>query len=346
MGVAGLCCEKMILKRNKEKYMGRKITGFDLLILILILLGLASVAFTAYIFHRISMTHYKLIPISVVALIIGVIVEAKRLSPKWSTVLTITLISFALSFLSFLPGRREQTYIFENHIVLWPYVFLFINVILTAIFHKEKTIPKMTEGKTSILSIGAIYWIIDYGLHNTGFAILDVILVIVFLIALFSIINTFVYITLSKPLRLFLSIWSAIIMIIFAIDYIYLTFQNGQIEDSVLLKDKIFTGMQYFLLGICSIYIFQNIMMILGFLPGRGSFFNKRYFEDLRELKKDHIDRYSKKQSTFLLSAICTITSVGFFIVNYKYEIFPAIIAIWLAFFALNSIVHFCEKAE
>ena len=326
--------------------MKRKITGFDLLMPILILLGLALVAFTAYIFYRISMTPYKLIPISVVALIVGSIVEAKRLSPKWSTVLIITLISFALSFLCFLPGRREQTYIFENHILFWPYVFLFINVIIIAISYKEKTIPKMTEGKTLVLSIGAIYWILDHGLHNTSIALFKVIMVIVFLIALFSIINAFVYITLSKSLRLFLSIWSTIIMIIFAIDYIYVTYQNGQIEDSVLLKDKIFVGMQYFLLGICSIYIFQNIMMIFGFLPGKGSFFNKRYFEDVRELKKDHIDRYSKKQSTFSLSAICTITSVGFFIANYKYDIFPAIIAIWLVFFTLNNIVYFCEKAE
>ena len=324
--------------------MGRKITGFDLLMPILILLGVALVAFTAYIFYRISMTPYKLIPISVIALIFGVIFETKRLSPKWSTVLTITLISFALSFLCFLPGRREQTYIFENHIVLWPYVFLFINVILITIFHKEKTIPKMTEGKTLILSIGAIYWILDHGLQNTDFAILEVILTVVFLIALFSIINAFVYIKLSKSLRLFLSIWSAIIMIIFAIDYIYVTYQNGQIEDSVLLKDKFFVGIQYFLLGICSIYIFQNIMMIFGFFPGKGSFFNKRYFEDVRELKKDHIDRYSKKQSTFLLSAIYTTTTVCFFIANYKYEIFPPIIAIWLIFFALNNIVYLWEQ--
>lgn len=83
--------------------------------------------------------------------------------------------------------------------------------------------------------------------------------------------------------------------------------------------------------------------MILGFLPGKNRFFNKEYFDDVRELKNEHIGRYSKNQSNLLLSLICLILSVVFFAINFKFELLPRNTAIWLVFFVLNSTVYFYE---
>jgi len=321
----------------------RKSAGFDLKPII-IGISIILIPLIIYIFYRISTSTNRLIPISIIALIAGAIIENKRLTPKWSTVFNITIFSFVLSFLCFLPGKRENVYIFENHITTWPYMFLFIFVIMTYAFHKDKIVPRMTEGITLIMSVGIIYWVFDHGFYDTNSALLKAIMIIGFIIAVFSIINAFINIYLSKSLRLFLSIWSSIIMIFLAIDNIYLVYQNGQVENSGFLIDKINVGLQYFLLGICSVYILQNVMMILGFLPDKHRFFNKDYFKDVRELKNEHINRYSENQSNFLVSFVCLIMSAGFLIINYNFDLLPRNTGIWLVFFILNNIVYYYEN--
>jgi hypothetical protein len=84
-------------------------------------------------------------------------------------------------------------------------------------------------------------------------------------------------------------------------------------------------------------------MMILGFLPDKHRFFNKDYFNDVRELKKEHVDRYSDNQSNLLLSLICLILSIGFYLINYNFDLLPRNTAIWLVFFVLNNIVYFYD---
>lgn len=320
----------------------RKSAGFDLKPL-LIGTVIILIPLIIYIFYRISNSTNRLIPISVIALIGGAVIENKRLTPKWSTVFYITIFSFVMSFFCFLPGKHESVYVFENHIEIWPYMFLFFFLTMTYAFHKDKIIPKMSEGITLIMSVGIIYWVFDHGFFDTESTFFKISMIIGFIIALFSIINAFVNISLSKSLRLFLSIWSSIIMIFLAIDNIYTVYQNGQVEDSVFLIDKINVGLQYFLLGICSVYILQNVMMILGFLPDKHRFFNKDYFNDVRELRNEHIERYSENQSNILLSLICLIISAGFLIINYKHDLLNRNSAIWLVFFILNNVVYFFE---
>jgi hypothetical protein len=321
----------------------RKSAGFDLKP-ILIGISIILIPGIIYILYYISNSTNRLIPISVIALITGAIIENKRLTPKWSTVFNIAILSFVLSFLCFLPGRNEYQYIFENHIATWPYMFLVIFVIMSYAFNKDKIIPRMTESITLIMSVGLIYWLIDHGFYNSNSLFLKAIIILGFVIAIFSIINAFINIKLTKSLRLILSIWSSIIMILLAVDNILLVYQNGEIEDSVFLIDKISVGLQYFLLGICSVYILQNTMMIMRFLPDKGRFFNNEYFRDVRELKNEHIDRYSENQSKIILSLICLILSSGFLFVNYHFDLLPRNTAIWIVFFVLNTIVYFYEN--
>jgi len=314
--------------------------GFDLKP-ILIIIGFLLIPLIILIFYRISTSIIILIPISVIALIAGAVIESKILFKKWSTVLFLILFSFILSFLCFLPGSHESIYVFENHIENWPYWFLFVFVILTVAFNKEKIIPKLSEGITLLMSVAIIYWIIAHGFYNTSSTFLKTIMIVGFTIAVFSIINAFLNIPLTRSFRLFLSIWSSIIMALLAIDNIFVVYQNGQIEDSIFFLNKFLIGLQYFLLGVCSIYIAQNIMMIIGFLPGNDRFFNKEYFKDLKVLTNDHVNRYSDRQSNLVLSFICLIITSSFFILNFYYNLLPRNTAIWLVFFLLNRIVYF-----
>jgi hypothetical protein len=238
----------------------------------------------------------RLVPISILTLIAGLFYESKRMTEKWTPILLIGLGSLMFSFLSFLPGRNESEYNFENHIELWPYSFATFFTIFSIVYHGEKVIPKLTEGITLLQSIAVIYWVADYGLLDTDNFFLLSVMFIGTLFSVFSIVHAFTSIELTRTNRLTLSLWSSIIMLLLATDNIFRIFQNDYIENTTNIGDGLFIGLQYFLLGVSAIYIVQNLLMLSGFLPGKGTFFNAEYYRDLNRLKKEHIKRYSANQ--------------------------------------------------
>ena len=64
---------------------------------------------------------------------------------------------------------------------------------------------------------------------------------------------------------------------LFAVDNIFRVYQNEQIENAEI-SHGLYIGLQYFLLGVSSIYIVQNFLMLFGFFPGKGTFFNDGIF--------------------------------------------------------------------
>jgi hypothetical protein len=306
----------------------KKSKSFDLKP-IFIVAGLLLLIFVIYIISRIHASDRRLIPISVIALLAGVFLEAKRLCEKWSTFLWEALISFVFSFMAFLPGRNEHGYNFENHIQIWPYAFLFYLIIFAISFNKKKTIAHLTEGITLMQSIAVVYWVIDLHLYENNSLVVQVLMGIGLLFSAFSLFNAFTPFELSRTNRLTLSIWSCIIMVLFAADNIYQTYQTDDIEIINSLPYGLLTGLQFFLLGICSIYMVQNFLMLTRFLPDKSSFFNAKYLKDLKELKSEHVNRYSAEQVNVFHSLFCVFVTGGFFYLNYRYKILPRNLAIW-----------------
>jgi hypothetical protein len=302
----------------------RKSAGFNLTPIVAIIGALGS-ALTIYIGYRASLSDRKLFSISLLALFGGLLFESFRVSDSWKTVITIFIGSYFFSLLSFLPGKREQHYNFENHIQNWPYVLLFFFALAFAIFHKDRVITKLTEGITLLLSLSFIYWTIDYGFtnYNNWFAVS--VLSVGFLFTTFSILNALTNMHLSKGVRLTLSIWSTIILFAFAIDNIIRVFGNPDIENSYL-SDGLYIGLQYFFLGVSSVYIMQNYMLLAAFLPSK----NGNYKNDLRENKKDHIDRFSDQQVSVRHSLFCILYAGTIYWLNYTYQILPRHTMIWL----------------
>lgn len=300
--------------------------------LVLVFIGLLVLALIIYVGYRISASNRRLIPISVIAIIAGLIFEGKRLSDKWSTVLFTALGSFIFSFFAFLPFKKEHGYNFENHIEAFPYWFIILFAIFSIAFHGDKVIPKLTEGITLLQSIAVIYWVVDYGFIDTSSILLKSVMIIGLLFSLYSVFHAFTHAILSRTSRLTLSIWSSIIMMLFASDNIYRVYQNEQIENTADITHGIYIGLQFFLLGVSCIYIIQNFIMLMGFLPGKGTFFNAQYFRDLKELKSDHIKRYSDRQVSILHSFFCVLFTGIIFALNYHYQILPRHVAIWIVF--------------
>jgi hypothetical protein len=274
----------------------------------------------------------RLIPVGVLALLVGVIFEGKRLSEKWQTVWLIALGSLVVSFLAFLPIKGEHDYNFESHIEMWPYWFIIVFAIVSIVCHGEKIIPGLTEGITLLQSIAVVYWVIDYGFLASENWFLRSLTIVGLGFSLFSVFHAFTPKSLSRTSRLTLSIWSCIIMMLFGFDNIYRVYQNEQIESTADLTHGLSVGIQYFLLGVSSIYILQNFLMLMDFIPGKTTFFNAQYFRALKELKNSHIKRYSERQVNSMHSVFCVLFTGTIFILNYHYQILPRHIAIWSVF--------------
>lgn len=307
-----------------RKMTKRKSAGFDLtpIIVIICVLGLAL---TIYIAYRASLSDRKLFSISLLALFGGLLFESFRVSNSWKTVIAIFFGSYLFSLVSFLPGKREQHYNFENHIQNWPYFLLFFFALAFAIFHKDRVTEKLTEGITLLLSLSVIYWTVDYGFTNYHDWFVISLMSIAFLFTAFSILNALTNLHLSKGVRLTLSVWSTIILFAFAIDNIIRVFSNSEIESSYF-SDGLYIGLQFFLLGVSAVYIMQNYILLSGFLPSK----NGNYRNDLRENKKDHIDRYSDQQVSIGISLFCILYTGIIYWLNYMYQFLPRHTMIWL----------------
>ncbi len=296
--------------------------------------------FTIHIVFRIAASERKLLSISLVALYLGVIVESLRIYTDRKQLFYHFVSAYAFSLLFFLPGKNEENYSFETHVEIWPYGFLFIFLLLSAIAFKEKTTAKLTEGVTLILSISFLYWMFEMGYFSLRKWYTFVFVILAGAFSLYSLVNAFFNLKLSRKNRLWLSIWSTIIVFVIAIDNIISVYKRGDIETNKLFTDNVFLFVQYFLLGISAVYIMQNYILLTTFLPSK----NGNYKQDLKENINDHISRYSDSQVSVFGSVLCVFFTSGIYFLNYKYSLLPKNITIWIVIITFPVIIGLINK--
>jgi hypothetical protein len=314
----------------------RKSAGYDLTP-IAIILAIISLLLTIYIGYRAYVSDRNLFSLSLVAVFAGLFFESFKISENWKHVIYKFIGTYVFSLFCFLPGKNEKVYNFENHIEMWPYYFIFCFLIISIIIYQEKLIAKLTEGTTLMLSISIIYWTIDYGFLNIDHWFAKTCIILALCFSIFSLVHALSYITLTRSVRLTLSIWSTVITGIFALENIIKVYSNGDITSTQYLPHGLFISLQYFLLGVSAIYITQNFYLLLSFLPSR----NGNYRKELRETINQHVDRFSPNQVDIFLSVLCILYTVALYATNYKYQILPTNMAIWLVFVTFPLISRF-----
>lgn len=312
----------------------------------LFLFILFLIVYTVYDFYIQKSSGTHLVSLQVLALIAGVIFESRRISNKWTTAVFIAILSFIFmfslgTFLCSVVNEAEcgLAFILNRSLVFWPFIFFVFYVIYSRIFNKQNITPKLTEGITLFLSIAMIYWVADNGFISFDNIISQTLITIGILFSLFSFFHAFTKTYLSDRNKFILSIWSSIIMIFFAIDNLNAICGNQNTTNSNDIMEGIYIAFQYFLLGVSSIYMIQNFMMLIGFLPRWKRFFNSKYFQKMHELKDEHIDRYSEEQVNYIDSIFCVIFSGSIFFLNYYYEFVSRQFIIWITFITFPFIL-------
>ena len=128
-------------------------------------------------------------------------------------------------------------------------------------------------------------------------------------------------------------------MIIFAIEHIFRVFKSPEIEETTILNGLLIT-IQYFILGVSSMYILQNFFMLTEYFPSKHRFYGKEHMKDIRTMNKTHIERYSDKQVMISDSIFCFIFCLTIYYINYKYQFVPRHTAIWLVFLIFPIILN------
>lgn len=313
----------------------RKSAGINLMPFF-VCLSVFAIAFTLFIIYKITISERRFFSISLIALLSGVLIESYRVSKNWKIVFFKFIGAYVLSFIAFIPGKREINYEIDSHIEYWFYTIVVAYIIISTIFLSDKITQKLSEGVTLILSLSLIYWVLDYGFINIDFIIVKVFLVIGLLFAIYSVFHSLLYITLTRTSRLVLSVWSSIIILAFAVDNIFRVFTNKNIEDSEYFTEGIYIGIQYFLLGISAIYILQNYFFLTDLLPSK----NGNYKKDLILAKKAHIKRFSDSQVSKRNSFICILYCFCFYFFNSYYDLLPRHTMIWLVIFTFPFFVN------
>lgn len=269
----------------------------------------------------------KLFTWSFIALFLGLLFESYFIFDKLNSILNCFSISFFVSLITFLPAKRERIYNLQNHIELWPYFFLISFIIGVIIVKQKEVTTKQTEGTTLLQTMAFLYWLTGFNLFEDFNLFKAILLVLTALATLFSIANALTKINLGKTNRLFLSIWSSFILVCLAIDNVFRVFSNGDIDQQNSLILSVQIAIQYFFVGISSVYVVQNIFMLFAFLPEK----NTKYKQTLYVAKKMHLDRYSDLQVAMTDSIFCICFCTFLYFLNNHYNFIPRHTIIWIA---------------
>ena len=210
------------LVTSKQKPSNRKA------ILLFTAVGLLSL--TIYVILGLEAFGRHFIPITVLCLIAGVLFEGKRILGRWSILLCTVTGAAAFSYFALLPGKNEDIYNLGSHIELMPYFFIVFFAFACIVLNKDKVTAQLTEGITLLQSVAISYWVIDLHVYDTTGTLIRGFILIGLLCAVFALFNGLTRIPLSRSSRLALSIWSSLIMLVFAIDHIYRVYQNQPIQ--------------------------------------------------------------------------------------------------------------------
>jgi hypothetical protein len=276
-----------------------------------------------------------------IAVLSGLVFQSFIISKNIKNVIIILFISFVFSFIVFIPFRSQSlnNYNLLDHISIWPFLISFIYIICIIALFEKKITPNLGEGNTLILTITICYWIIDIDVLKINFILAIIIICTLFLFLSLTIYNIFIKKVLKDNSKFILSIWTTIIMIIFGIEYIIKSISNTNYDltNVLIILYNIF---KFFLLGISSIYIANNLFLLLGFLPTKRTLFNQEYFNDIKLLRLRHIERYSSFKINKSFSLIIVFILITVYGLNYYFKILQRNELIILIFFFISSIIY------
>ncbi|MCU0328581.1 MAG: hypothetical protein MUE53_06285 [Chitinophagales bacterium] len=304
-------------KRNK----GFK--GLNLEQIFMLICGLALML-TLYFLYRADKSGLSLFSFPLLTLFAGIVFESYRITQKWKTVGFIFITAYLVSFLAFLPVKGETSYKIENHIALWPIGIVIFYTTFFWLYSRDIIQKKIHEGTTLLLSLSMIYWLIEHQVFRYQNWLAYALDLIILIFVLLSLVHAFTYLPLTQKNRFWLSMWSRLILVRFALDHIIRVFNQPEIA-LMTFSEAFSIALQYFLLGISVVYIIRNMVFFTGFLAGKNETYQEGFLNNIQK----HIANYSEEQVPISHSLLCVVYAGSLFALNYLYPLLPYYTMIW-----------------
>ena len=264
-----------------------------------------------------------MLEVKLISIILGLFYVNYRYSDKLVTFFITSLVAFSVSFLCLLPFFNENQFNFNEQIQHYPYWFVVTYAILNHTVNRKNNKIILTEGITLMQSLAIVYWGFDLKLYQERDTVLLSIFGFGLLFCLYACYHALSKSLLTRNSRLYLSICISVITIIFAFDFlVHLLIKDQHVSNS--FYSQLLIGVQFFLLGVSSMFILQNTMLLFRFRYARG--------KELVDLKNEHIDRFSNKQIERSAALTCLLYATMIYSINFFFHIVPKNTAIWIVF--------------
>lgn len=282
-----------------------------------------------------------IVPVYLLVMLCGVMSEYIRTS-SFRMIFATILIAFFISLLNFL-GNYTNGHFSAESLKAWPYFFYAAIIFSMIARHEQGFILKVNEGLVFLQSIAIAYWVITAS--QIGFNSTSAIIVIgaVVLLLAFTAYQAFSYKVPPYGQRLLLSIFSAMIFLFFGIINASHLINGADIDTSKVAPSLIFITLQYFMLGVSSVYIAKSLIMVLGFIPGKNEP-SESYRERVAVLVKMHLDRVDTTQINKRYALITALFTLVVFGLNYFFDLLPPTFVIWCVFVSYPLVAYIYHK--
>jgi hypothetical protein len=301
-------------------------------------LSLFVLAYYLYIFVILFQSEQRLIPFTMIALITGMIYQSYQITKNLERILIYSVITAFGSLMAFGQSKSGMVYQFENHVRFWIYAFIFIYLFIMWVEHHKQIRACLDEGSSLLLSMGFIYWIYSKDLfHFTNLGVITL-NVLALSFSFYTLVHAFFNIKHRALSRFILSFGSCLIIILLTFDNLFNLTKMGDLNLAKTWQTNLLLILQYFLLGVSSLYLFQNFMLILQYLPSK---YSGSIITNFKSTTLQHIERYSELQlSKFEAFVYFSVSAISYSL-NAYFKYIPPNMNIWLIIFCLPILFHY-----
>lgn len=321
--------KKSQLNSPLESISQNKLITFSILIVII---------FYFYLFYIAFESEQSLVPLTMIALVLGLIYQSFKITKSTKRIIIYLVISAFFSLFAFFPNENETTYIFTDHLASWVYCFLIGFLLIMSVEHEKQITMPFGEGLSLLFCLAFSYWLFEKYLLNFEFILTQVLSVIVLLVTAFSILHALFKIKHNQFSRFILSISTCVAIVVLSLDNLFQLMHQGDLSLNKTWTANFILLIQYFLLGISALFLFQNMMLLLQYLPNK---YTHSYFSDIKENTQTHIKRFSEDQISWIEGVLCLGISVFVYTLNYYLRIIPPNMCIWLVIFLCPLLIQY-----
>lgn len=314
----------------------------------LIFFGILSGFITLSLAIRIFQSDFRLFfSYAFLPIMCGMFFEQKRLGYSWKEILLKSFASYCIvSFVLLVSLQNYKTHSeIEISFPLSTFIISFVIISISYAYFLKKNqniTAKLSEGILLLQSISILYILFTNGFFNYLDSSKLLIIIPVIAICAYTFFHAFSSKIHTEKSKLYLSLWSSVITLIFSIIYFMKMFKV-EISEHNNLEENILAVLQFFLFGISIIYTAQNAWLLVRFLPEKGES-SESYKSRLKNLKQEHTERFSDTQIPVSSSLFCLIFVGGIYYLNYIYNWIPSYTMIWLVFTFFPFIIFYWEE--